>query len=245
MEEAKGLEELTARLLAVDVSGMIEKKGKLSYLSWAHALKSILKECPGVDYEVLINDELGLPVFGNKAMGWMVYTTVTIADKTRKCWLPVMDHKNNAVLEPDMMQINKTAMRCLTKNLSMFGLGIDIYAGDDLPAGDGDDGKKPDTSQGQQSSSNKSDGKISEKQVGFAVKLVERSGMSEAEYKALLKEVGKTDVLADMHWKCFNDFKEACEAKATAKSQDGAAGASQDPPEATGQTSEQDDFADF
>jgi hypothetical protein len=48
-------------------------------------------------------------------------------------WLPVMDSRNNAILQPRMTEINKTIMRCLTKNLAMFGLGLYIYAGEDLP----------------------------------------------------------------------------------------------------------------
>jgi len=51
----------------------------------------------------------------------------------RDMWLPVMDHKNKAVINPDACQINKTKMRCLTKCLAMFGLGHYIYAGEDLP----------------------------------------------------------------------------------------------------------------
>ena len=49
-------------------------------------------------------------------------------------WLPVMDHRNNAVANPNAFQINTAKMRCLTKGLSMHGLGAYIYAGEDLPA---------------------------------------------------------------------------------------------------------------
>jgi len=52
-----------------------------------------------------------------------------------------MDHRNKAILEPNMFDINKTVMRCLTKNLAMFGLGLYIYAGEDLP--DGEEPVKP------------------------------------------------------------------------------------------------------
>lgn len=71
----------------------------------------------------------------------MVYTTVTINDGelgelTREMWLPVMDFKNKSMPNPTTFDINKAVMRCLTKNLSMFGLGLYIYAGEDLPEPD-------------------------------------------------------------------------------------------------------------
>ena len=67
-------------------------------------------------------------------MGYMVQTEVTAGDKTYEMWLPVMDIRNNTVLQPKMTEINKAIMRCLTKNLAMFGLGLYIYAGEDLPS---------------------------------------------------------------------------------------------------------------
>ena len=85
----------------------------------------------------------------------MVFTKVTIAGITREMWLPVMDSKNKTMLDHEytyevknwktgevvekvvapatMFDINKTIMRCLTKNFAMFGLGLYIYAGEDLP----------------------------------------------------------------------------------------------------------------
>ena len=63
----------------------------------------------------------------------MVFTMVTVEEQSYEMWLPVMDFKNKAVKEADMMDINKTIMRCLVKNLAMFGLSLYIYAGEDLP----------------------------------------------------------------------------------------------------------------
>jgi len=51
------------------------------------------------------------------------------------CQLPVMDHRNKAILNPDAFQVNTAIMRCMTKALSLHGLGLYIYAGEDLPAG--------------------------------------------------------------------------------------------------------------
>ena len=82
--------------------------------------------------------------------GYMCYTRVTIKGVTHEMWLPVMDSHNDAMLAEartvktrngeytvpacTMFDVNKTIMRCLTKNLAMFGLGLYIYAGEDLPA---------------------------------------------------------------------------------------------------------------
>jgi len=142
------LKEHTDILLNADVSKYVEKKGKLSYLSWANALREVLKIYPNIDYVIKKNEEY-LPYFGNESVGYMCYTTVTIAEKTRECWLPIMDGANKTMfLKPyeyttkygektvealNMFDINKTVMRCLVKNLAMFGLGLHIYAGEDLP----------------------------------------------------------------------------------------------------------------
>lgn len=123
-------------------------KTTLSYLSWPWAWGEIRKRYPDIKYEILKNEQ-GLPYFYDPALGIMVYTQVTVGDETRVMWLPVMDGANNAMkLEPyeiqtrfgpkpvaaaTMFDINKTLMRCLVKNLAMFGLGLYIYAGEDLP----------------------------------------------------------------------------------------------------------------
>lgn len=121
-----------SKLLSLDVNGLTEKKGKFNYLSWAKAWQEFIKVYPTAKYEIKKNNE-GIPVFGNDSQGYMCFTTVTIEDLTHEMWLPIMDFKNKAMLNPDMMAINKTVMRCLVKNLAMFGLGLYIYAGEDLP----------------------------------------------------------------------------------------------------------------
>jgi hypothetical protein len=74
----------------------------------------------------------------------MVRTEVFADDLTYEMWLPIMDMRNNAILSPKMTDVNKTIMRCLTKNLAMFGLGLYIYAGEDLPEDvDGEEQPKP------------------------------------------------------------------------------------------------------
>lgn len=145
------------RLKAVNVDGHKEEKNGLSYLSWVWAVSEVTKLYPDFDYEVETFD--GLPYVFDPKTGYMVFTKVTIEGKTKRMWLPVMDGANKAMLDhaytykaryydrktkayvdgertvapATMFDINKTIMRCLTKNLSMFGLGLYIYAGEDFP----------------------------------------------------------------------------------------------------------------
>ena len=116
---------------AINVNDKTEKKGSLTYLSWAYAWAEFKKVYPEATYKV--NEFDGTFCSGNEKMGYMVQTQVTAGDRTYEMWLPVMDMRNNAILQPKMTEINKTIMRCLTKNLAMFGLGLYIYAGEDLP----------------------------------------------------------------------------------------------------------------
>ena len=146
------------KLYNTDCSAHIEKKDcgngrSLSYLSWAWAWAEFAAAHPDATYEVVKFD--GLPYLSDAIMGIVVYTRVTVDGLTREMWLPVMDSSNKAmkleaytykqynsykkqwedkyVKAADMFDINKTIMRCLTKNLAMFGLGLSIYAGEDVP----------------------------------------------------------------------------------------------------------------
>ena len=139
-------------LVHINVNDHVETKntGKttLTYLSWPWAWQEVRSRYPDVSYEIMRNAE-GFPYFYDPALGIMVYTTVTIRGETSMMWLPVMDGANNAmkfeayeiptrfgpkqVAAATMFDINKTIMRCLVKNLAMFGLGLYIYAGEDMP----------------------------------------------------------------------------------------------------------------
>lgn len=146
------MSEVFKKLHAKDVSNYTtqKKSGKqtLTYLSWAHAWAEVKKEYPDANYEIK-KFENNLPYVYDEETGYMVFTEVTIEEQTHEMWLPVMDHNNLAMLNKPyekkfkystakvdaatMFDINKTIMRCLTKNLAMFGLGLYIYAGEDLP----------------------------------------------------------------------------------------------------------------
>lgn len=126
--------ELFKKLIEWNVNEHTEEKGGLTYLSWAWAWQKFKEACPDATYTIRRNCENGLPIFGNPEMGYIVYTEVTACGTTYEMWLAVMDNKNKAILTPSVTDINKAVMRCLTKNLAMFGLGLYIYAGEDLPS---------------------------------------------------------------------------------------------------------------
>ena len=149
MEKKKSVFE---RLSAINVNEHVEKKKDLTYLSWAWAWSATKRECPDATYKVLDTDY-------DDALGFMCNTSVTIEGETLQMWLPVMDSSNKSMLkrsytystrfgdktvEPaTSFDINKTLMRCLVKNLAMFGMGIYIYAGEDLPEVDASATVKP------------------------------------------------------------------------------------------------------
>lgn len=120
-------------LSKINVNDKTEKKNGLTYLSWAWAWTEAKRRCPDLSYKVL-RAENGLPYFKEEGVGYIVMTEVTVDEMTYMMWLPVLDFKNKALLQPSMFDINKTIMRCLTKNISMAtGLGMYLYAGEDLP----------------------------------------------------------------------------------------------------------------
>jgi hypothetical protein len=121
-------------LLKLNVNEHTEKKGGLTYLSWAWAWAEVLKIDPGATW---VAHQYG-PQGSEQPCMWigetaMVHTSVTISGIRRECMLPVMDNRNNAVKSPDARKISDAIMRCMTKAIAMHGLGLYIYAGDDLP----------------------------------------------------------------------------------------------------------------
>lgn len=127
-------------LLSLNLNDKTDKKGKYTYLSWAFAVEEMTKAYPNWDYEIITFNNL--PYQYDEKIGYMVWTSITVDDKTKKMWLPVMDFQNKAKKNADMMDINKTIMRCLVKNMAMFGLGLYIYAGEDLPSESDDSNNK-------------------------------------------------------------------------------------------------------
>lgn len=119
------MESTYAKLRAINVSDKIEKKNGLSYLSWAWALDQLLLVDPAASWEFQ-------PIIPCGATA-LVSVSVTCFGKTNNWILPVMDFKNKAIPNPDAFAINTAYMRCLAKCISSHGLGLYIYAGEDLP----------------------------------------------------------------------------------------------------------------
>lgn len=124
-------------LSEINVNDKVEKKNGLTYLSWAWAWGEVKKRYPTASYRVYRNPETNQPFDFIPDVGYMCYTYVTIEEEELEMWLPVMDYRNKSMINnATTFDINKTIMRCLVKNLAMFGLGHYIYAGEDLPEGD-------------------------------------------------------------------------------------------------------------
>ena len=122
--------DLIAKMLAKDVNSHTEKKNNLTYLSWAWAWAEALKADANAVYKVEMFDcKCYMDINGTA----MVFVTVTMFGKAITCQLPVMDYRNKAILNPDAFAVNTAIMRCMTKGLSLHGLGLYIYAGEDLP----------------------------------------------------------------------------------------------------------------
>jgi len=114
-------------LSAIDCSKMVEKKGGLTYLSWAHAWGVLMKHYPEAQWRVL--DERRQDD-GTTEVGCIV----SIGECNREMYLPVMDHRNKAIANPDKRAINDARMRCMVKCLALYGLGLYIYQGEELPS---------------------------------------------------------------------------------------------------------------
>lgn len=143
-------------LNSINVNSMTEKKQTggttLTYLSWASAWAVAKANFPDIEYEIERNPETGLPYWYDPLTGYMVFTKLTIGGQTHEMWLPVLDGANRAMkAEPyevkmkyktvvvaaaSMADINRSIMRCLVKNLAIFGLGLYIYQGEDVPSTD-------------------------------------------------------------------------------------------------------------
>lgn len=125
MNKRVEIESPFIKLASINVNDHIEKKNGLSYLSWPFAVAELMKADP------LANWEFHQPQMFGQTM--MVSCTVTAFGKPVTMHLPVMDHRNRAIENPDAFAVNKNMMRCLVKAIACHGLGLYIYAGEDLP----------------------------------------------------------------------------------------------------------------
>ena len=114
-----------SELRLINVNEHTEKKGRFTYLSWTWAVDQLLQNDPTATWK------FGDPVYFNESV--MVFCTVTAMGKSMTCQMPVIDSRNKAIPNPNAMDVNTAMMRCLVKTISLFGIGLYIYAGEDLP----------------------------------------------------------------------------------------------------------------
>lgn len=113
-------------LSEVNVNSDKERKGRFDYLSWADAWKHVQQNTESATYE--LHDDVIYPDNSRE-----VRCSVTIDGISHMMWLAVMDNNNRAIKNPDARAVNDARMRCLVKAIAMHGLGLYIYAGEDLP----------------------------------------------------------------------------------------------------------------
>lgn len=148
-------------LYDMNLGDKVEKKDGLSYLTWSEAWKAFKEIYPSATFRVVPNPDTKLPYFVDPQIGIMVFTEVTADDMTQQCFLPVLnssmkpmrleaynytvfDKQNRRQIEKtceaaSMFDINKTIMRCLVKNLALYGVGLKLYQGEDIPCENSDD----------------------------------------------------------------------------------------------------------
>ena len=119
------MESSYLRLASINVNQHTEKKNGLTDLSWAWAVDQLLR----------VDSHAGWSYDEPRMFGetMMVFCTVHALGKSMTAQLPVMDHRNRPIPNPDAFQVNTAMQRCLAKAIALHGLGLYIYAGEDVP----------------------------------------------------------------------------------------------------------------
>ena len=168
----------------INVNNFTEKKGTFTYLSWAWAVRELLQVSPDATWEI---HEWGLegnrqPYMKTEA-GCFVKVTVTVNNIERTQVHPVLDHRNKTIEEPDAFQINTSIQRCLAKAIGLHGLGLYLYAGEDLPTP-----PKPITKkEGEELLLIAS--KISDNKVSEISKMIDSGAINESNYRGALMKL--------------------------------------------------------
>lgn len=128
----------------IEVADIKSKTGasyKYSYLSWSWAWATLMKHYPQSSFAVMAEEK-----FDDGTVNVNIELTVRDGDAHvfRQAWLPVMDRRNNAIVNPNARDINDARMRCLVKAMAFCGLGLDIWTGSDMPVGSTEDPLSPD-----------------------------------------------------------------------------------------------------
>ena len=124
------------RLNAIDCSKHIEKKGKFNYLSWSWAWAMFKIECPDATFEkhhYPNSDGHSVPYTKDEEGYAYVNVSVTTEGEKLSEVFPVLNNSNRPIQNPNSFDVNTALQRCLVKAIAFHGLGLHIYAGEDLP----------------------------------------------------------------------------------------------------------------
>src|ERR1019366_8002226 len=166
------MESVFKKLYETNVNEHIEKKGQFSYLSWPYAVAPLRLADPTASWEVKrFADDLP---YQKTDLGVFVEVAVTVQGVTLAQIHPVLDSKNRPLLEPSAFDINTSIQRCLVKAIALHGLGLNVYAGEDLPQGEsnGETAKPLATVKPHRSTPKGELVLLTEKQLGYINKLV-------------------------------------------------------------------------
>ncbi|MEW9595799.1 DUF1071 domain-containing protein [Bacillus toyonensis] len=123
-------ENYFSKLAQIDCTEHVEKKGRFNYLSWAWAVKKLREVDPTATWEVKRFD--GVPYLKTDC-GYFVEVEVTVQGLPLSQIHPILNNQNKPITEPNSFDINTSIQRCLVKAIALHGLGLYIYAGEDLP----------------------------------------------------------------------------------------------------------------
>ncbi len=164
------MENHFTKLAQINVSEHIEKKGQFSYLSWPYAVAQLRQADPTATWHVERFN--GLPYLQTD-LGFFVEVAVSVEGVRLSQIHPVLDARNKPIELPNAFDINTSIQRCLVKAIALHGLGLSVYAGEDLPIDAGN--KAPDAeSQPQQPATEM----VTTEQVARIKKLLADSGQT-------------------------------------------------------------------
>jgi hypothetical protein len=158
-----------AHLSQINVSDHLERKGEFAYLSWPFAVSQLRLADPTATWEVRRFN--GLP-FLKSEVGYFVEVAVTVQGITLSQIHPVLDSKNRPIAEPSSFDINTAIARCLVKAIALHGLGLYVYAGEDLPDGHG----TPEQRASSSVSELRPQGRASAAQLRYLRRLIQETG---------------------------------------------------------------------
>ena len=175
------MESVFKKLYSTNVNEHVEKKGNFNYLSWPYAVAQLRLADPVATWEVKrFADDLP---YQKTDLGVFVEVAVTCQGVTLSQIHPVLDGKNRPLVEPSSFDINTSIQRCLVKAIALHGLGLYVYAGEDLPQQQGESNsevsKSAITATTKSITTAKSSSEITlltDKQLGFIKKLIVESG---------------------------------------------------------------------